>query len=69
MEGLLIFATGIEKVVERHAIFYFIFVIIVKRCFIVIGGLYLGPCCIAAGREELCNYGVIWDLNVTVYKI
>ena len=67
MEGLLIFATGIEKVVERHAIFYFIFVI-VKR-FIAIGGLYLGPCCIAAGREELCNYGVIWDLNVTVYQI
>ena len=69
MEGLLIFATGIEIVVERHAIFYFIFVIIVKRCFIVIGGLHLGPCCIAAGRKECCSYDIILDTSVTVYKI
>ena len=65
MEGLLIFATGIEKVVERHAIFY---VITVNR-FIVIGGLYLGPCCIAAGRKECCSYGIILNASVTVYKI
>ena len=68
MEGLLIFATGIEIVVERHAIFYFIFVIIVKR-FVVIGGLYLGPCCIVAGREECCSYGLILNASVTVYQI